>query len=55
MNHRIERKRQLLTRQQKRAYLKFVKKFIYWTVEDWIRVIFTDKMVMQTEANVGQV
>ena len=55
MNHRIERKRPFLTRQQKRARLAFAKKFIHWTIEDWKRVIFTDEMGMQTGANVGQV
>ena len=55
MNHRIQRKRPFLTRQQKRARLAFAKKFIHWTIEDWKWVIFTDEMGMQTGANVGQV
>jgi len=55
MNHRIERKRPFLMRQQKQTRLAFAKRFIHWTIEDWKRVIFTDEMGMQTGANVGQV
>jgi Transposase/DDE superfamily endonuclease len=55
MNHRIQRKRPYLTKEQKHARLEFAKKHVHWTIEDWRRVIFTDEMGMQTGGNVGQV
>jgi Transposase len=37
--HRIERKRPYLSKKQKEARLTFVKKYIYWTAEEWRRYI----------------
>ena len=54
LNHRIERKRSYLTKEQKKKRLEFAHKYIHWTLEDWVRIIFTDEMGLQTGENVGQ-
>ena len=54
LGHRIERKRPWLSEQQKRDRLRFAKEHIHWTYEDWMRVVWTDEMSMQTDANQGQ-
>lgn len=51
MGHRIERKTPWLSKVQKEKRLAFAKMFIHWTLDDWRRVIFTDEMGMQTDAN----
>lgn len=55
MGHRIARKKPYLSLQQKAARLQFAKDYIHWTWEDWWRVIFTDEMGIQTEANQGRI
>ena len=54
LNHRIERKRPFLTNEHRKKRLEFAHKYIHFTLDDWIRVIFTDEMVMQTGQDVGQ-
>ena len=55
MGHRIARKTPWLSKEQKSARLKFAKKYIHWTQDEWRRVIWTDEMSMQTGANQGRV
>jgi transposase len=52
--HRIERKKPWLGPQQKSDRLKFALDHIHWTEEDWMRVVWTDEMSMQTDANQGR-
>ena len=54
LGHRIERKKPWLRPEQKAARLRFALDHIHWTEEDWIRVVWTDEMSMQTDANQGQ-
>lgn len=39
--------------EQKVARLKFAREHINWTEEDWKRVVWSDEMGMQTDANQG--
>ena len=52
--HRIERKKPWLSPQQKTDRLKFALEHIHWTEEDWLRVVWTDEMSMQTDENQGR-
>ena len=54
LGHRIERKKPWLSPQQKADRLKFALDHIHWTEEDWMRVVWTDEMSMQTDANQGR-
>jgi transposase len=53
LGHRIEQKKPWLRPKQKLARLKFARDHIHWTEEDWKRVVWTDEMKMQTDANQG--
>lgn len=53
LGHRIERKKPWLRPEQKVARLKFAKEHINWTEEEWKRVVWSDEMAMQTDANQG--
>ena len=49
LGHRIERKKPHLTLKQKEARLKFAKKYITWSNEEWERVVYSDEMSVQTD------
>jgi transposase len=51
----IERRKPFLTEKQKAARLAFAKAHIHWGPEEWHRVIWTDEMSMQTDANIGRI
>ena len=55
MGHRIQRKRPWLSKEQKAARLRFAKKYIHLTLEEWRRIIWTDEMSMQTGPNQGRI
>jgi transposase len=53
LGHRIERKKPWLRPEQKLARLKFATEHINWTEEEWKRVVWSDEMGMQIDANQG--
>jgi transposase len=55
LGHYIERKKPYLSNKQKTTRLEFAQKHIHWGIEEWRRVIWTDEMQIQTDANEGQV
>jgi len=54
LGYKIERKKPWLSPDQKANRLRFALEHIHWTEEAWMRVVWTDEMGVQTDANQGQ-
>ena len=55
INRRVTRKKPWLRPAQKQARLELEKKCRDWSDEEWMRMIWTDEMAMQTASNDGKV